>query len=68
MYADSFQVKLKGKEYTFDSFECAINKLAPECAHCSTRIIGHGVESKGQMFCCAHCAKSMGVDGLSEHT
>jgi hypothetical protein len=25
-------------------------------AHCKCRIIGHGVEAKGKMFCCEHCA------------
>ena len=30
--------------YTFDSFECAIQKLAPTCAHCGCRILGHGIE------------------------
>ena len=34
----------------------AIHALAPTCAHCKCRIIGHGVESKGKMFCCEHCA------------
>ena len=42
----------QGKTYTFDSFECAIHKLAPICAHCSVRIIGHGMEKSDRMFCC----------------
>jgi hypothetical protein len=41
---------------TFDSFECAIEGMAPRCMHCGVRIIGHGVEARGQHFCCAHCA------------
>jgi hypothetical protein len=42
---------------TFDSFECAITALAPTCAHCGCRVIGHGVEiGTGEIFCCAHCA------------
>jgi hypothetical protein len=51
---------------TFDSFECAIHALAPRCAHCDCRIIGHGVEAKGKIFCCAHCAKHEGVKGLQD--
>ena len=47
---------LAGASHTFDSFECAIQKLAPTCAHCKCRIIGHGIEAKGRMFCCEHCA------------
>ena len=41
-YDKSFQLIAVGKTYTFDSFECAIHALAPICAHCSVRIIGHG--------------------------
>jgi hypothetical protein len=51
---------------TFDSFECAIHALAPTCAHCECRIIGHGVEADGSMFCCAHCAQHAGVEGVAD--
>lgn len=50
----------------YDSFECAINALAPRCAHCECRIIGHGMECDGVRFCCAHCARQMGVDGVAD--
>lgn len=46
---------------TFDSFECAIQAMAPTCGHCLCRIIGHGVEVGEHMFCCAHCAYSAGL-------
>ncbi len=47
---------------TFDSFECALHAMAPTCAHCACRIIGHGVEAPdGRWFCCAHCAGMAGV-------
>jgi hypothetical protein len=49
---------------TFDSFECAIHAMAPKCAHCDCRIIGHGVEANGKMYCCASCAKLEGVMGI----
>ena len=42
---------------TFNSFECAIHVLAPTCVHCGMRIIGHGLEMSGRMFCCNHCAE-----------
>ena len=42
-YDKSFSVEVNGKRHVFDSFECAIQKLAPECAHCHCRIIGHAV-------------------------
>ena len=61
-YDKAFQVVLGGDTHTFDSFECAINMLAPTCDHCGCRVIGHGVESKsGVIFCCANCAKLGGV-------
>jgi hypothetical protein len=56
-YEKAFSVKMPdGGAHTFDSFECAIQKLAPVCAHCQCRIIGHGIEANGKMFCCEHCA------------
>jgi hypothetical protein len=60
-YDKAFQVTMGGTSHVFDSFECAIQSLAPTCAHCGLRIIGHGVEEKGQYFCCAHCAKQEGA-------
>ena len=41
----------------FDSFECAIHKMAPICEHCGCKVIGHGTEVEGRFYCCAHCAK-----------
>ena len=43
-YALSFEVIAAGQRHIFDSFECAIHKLAPICEHCGCRVIGHGVE------------------------
>ncbi len=60
-YDKAFQVTVNGKTHTFDSFECAIQSVAPLCAHCGMRIIGHGVEEHGETFCCAHCAKQKGA-------
>lgn len=64
VYDKSFEVKLGESTWTFDSFECAITKLAPTCEHCACRIIGHGVETDGKMFCCAHCASEVGETEL----
>jgi hypothetical protein len=60
-YDKAFQVVLANASYTFDSFECAIQALAPTCSHCGCRILGHGVESEEAMYCCAHCASQHGV-------
>lgn len=59
-YRLAFEVSLHGQTHVFDSFECAIQRLAPECAHCGCKIIGHGVESDGTIYCCAHCARAEG--------
>jgi 3-hydroxyisobutyrate dehydrogenase-like beta-hydroxyacid dehydrogenase len=63
-YDKSFDVLFGGNRHTFDSFECAIHKLAPQCVHCGCRIIGHGVEAAGQMYCCANCARQSGVGSV----
>ena len=52
--------------YVFDSFECAIHALAPVCGHCGCRVVGHGVEGDGSVFCCAHCAETAGVEGVAD--
>jgi hypothetical protein len=65
-YDKSFDVMLAGKTHTFDSFECAIHALAPRCAHCQCKIVGHGVEAGGRMFCCAHCASHSGFHGVTD--
>jgi hypothetical protein len=65
-YDKFFQVITQGKTFTFDSLECAIHKLAPTCAHCGIRIVGHGLESGDQMFCCDHCATKSGVTKLRD--
>ena len=59
-YDKTFEVRVDGSKHTFDSFECAIQALAPRCAHCDCRVIGHGVEERGRIFCCAHCAHAAG--------
>ncbi len=65
-YDKSFQVMQGGTAHTFDSFECAINVLAPTCAHCGCRIVGHGVEANGQIYCCGHCAHAMGAQKIQD--
>lgn len=65
-YDKTFEVHMAGERHIFDSFECAIHALAPHCAHCGCRIVGHGVESGGSMYCCANCAKQEGVRGMTD--
>jgi hypothetical protein len=65
-YDKSFQVTVGGASHVFDSFECAIHALAPRCAHCGCRIVGHGVEAGDKIFCCANCAVQAGVRGVKD--
>ncbi|HEX2277973.1 MAG: hypothetical protein M3361_12630 [Candidatus Tectomicrobia bacterium] len=65
-YDKAFQVSAAGKTHTFDSFECAIQALSPTCAHCGCRIIGHGIEADGDMYCCVHCASQKGVSAVRD--
>jgi hypothetical protein len=66
-YDKAFEVTLAGRRHVFDSFECAIHALAPKCEHCHCKIVGHGIESSGRYYCCAHCAKASGVSGATDH-
>jgi len=66
-YELSFEVVAAGARHTFDSFECAIQKLAPVCDHCGCKIIGHGIESGHHFYCCAHCARAAGEERAVDH-
>jgi hypothetical protein len=65
-YDKAFEVVKDGESHVFDSFECAIHSLAPPCDHCGCKIVGHGIEADGAMFCCAHCASHAGVQGARD--
>ena len=65
-YDKAFEVMAKGSAHTFDCFECAIHALAPTCAHCGCRVVGHGMEKEGRVYCCAHCAKVSGVSEMRD--
>jgi hypothetical protein len=65
-YDKAFDVTRDGETHTFDSFECAIHALAPTCDHCGIKIVGHGIEASGAMYCCAHCAEASGVKGARD--
>ena len=66
-YAMSFEVRAAGEVHVFDCFECAAHKMAPVCEHCQCRILGHGLESEGHFYCCAHCARMQGHAELVDH-
>jgi hypothetical protein len=65
-YDKSFTILMGRESLVFDSFECAIHAMAPICAHCKCRIIGHGVEVANTIYCCAHCARQAGHAEIRE--
>jgi len=65
-YDKAFQVVMAGRTHVFDSFECAIHALAPACAHCGCKVVGHGIEADGVFYCCAHCAHERGVAAVKD--
>jgi hypothetical protein len=65
-YDNTMEITKAGDTHVFDSFECAIHAMAPTCDHCGCKIIGHGIESNGSMYCCAHCAEESGVRGVRD--
>ncbi len=66
VYDKAFEVVRGGERHVFDCFECAVHALAPTCEQCECRIIGHGMEKAGRMFCCAHCAEEAGVPEMRD--
>ena len=58
---NAFEVIMSEKSYHFDCFECAIHRLAPACAHCGCKIIGHAVGDALQIYCCMHCGKQADI-------
>jgi Rieske Fe-S protein len=65
-YYLSFEVITAGRRHVFDSFECAIQMLAPVCSHCGCKVIGHGIEANGTFYCCAHCARNEGATAVAD--
>ena len=68
-YDKSFRIITSdGQTHQFDSFECAIHAVAPECPHCGCKVVGHGLESHGTIYCCAHCARESGEAELQDRS
>ncbi len=65
-YDKSFEVRQAGRSYTFDSLECAAQRIAPTCRKCGCRILGHGLEQDGEVFCCGSCARASGKHELRD--
>ena len=63
-YDRPLQITLDGNDHVFDSFECAVEKLAPRCGQCGCRVMGHGLQAGSAVYCSAHCAEADGVQGF----
>ncbi|GAA4419412.1 hypothetical protein GCM10023169_10050 [Georgenia halophila] len=67
-YDKTFTITRGTESGTFDSFECAVHAMAPTCEHCGCRILGHGVEADGAIYCCANCARESGAPELIDRS
>lgn len=65
-YDKPLEITVDGQSGLYDCFECAMHDLAPSCTNCGVRILGHGVEAGGTMFCGAHCAGQQGVQQMQD--
>jgi len=65
-YDKAFTLTAAGRTHTFDSFECASTRWRRPAPTAAARVVGHGVEQCGRIFCCAHCAKKAGASGLKD--
>jgi hypothetical protein len=66
-YYLAFEVITAGNRHVFDSFECAIHKLAPVCANCGVKVVGHGVDANQDFYCSASCARTAGARDVTDH-
>ena len=60
-YDKAFTVTMAGSKHTFDSFECAIHALAPECAAC------HRNDKGANMSACHGIPPGMSTRGKARH-
>lgn len=61
-YSHAFTIVRDEERFVFDCFECAIHALAPTCANCGCKIVGHGVDHDEEIFCCNHCLRMAAGD------
>ena len=54
-YGRSCRIPADDELHFMDSFECAFYTVAPRCRCCDRRIVDHGIETWGNIFCCTPC-------------
>lgn len=50
---------INGTEFTFDSFECALNFVAPRCTNCNSIVMGKGIRRDGDVYCSKSCSQQI---------
>ena len=60
-YEMAFEVVAQGARHTFDSFECAIHRMAPVCEHCGVQVVGREVVVDGRTTRVPASARSIRV-------
>jgi nitrite reductase/ring-hydroxylating ferredoxin subunit len=55
-----FTVTMGTQRGIFDSFEDAIQMMAPACEHCGCRMLGPPIDSESGIYCSLHCAREAG--------
>ena len=53
-----FEVQIGGERHIFDSFECALNVLTPQCTYCGTPFVGEGVRVGNTVYCSYDCGRA----------
>ena len=57
-----FEVQIGGERHIFDSFECALDVLTPQCTHCGTPFVGQGVRVENTVYCSSDCVNAAHAD------
>lgn len=61
MGCQCFEVQIGGERHIFDSFECALDVLTPQCTHCGTPFVGEGVSFAEMLYCSHECANASSI-------
>ncbi len=48
-------VSWNGQQKTVDSFECAVQALAPRCDYCGQPVMNQSVQGEAPHYCCSVC-------------
>lgn len=54
----SWQLSFYGGTLVFDSFECALQRLAGLCRSCGCPVLGHGFPTEVGLYCSAACCEA----------